>query len=120
MKWLLSILGSSPRGAAEAPLTQDAARMEHRFNQRFQTGCRFTISWRNKRGKTQSKRVKVLDMSGDGARIRCGVPLDPGSIVHLRTRELGLTGSAYVRRCEWMLFNYEIGLEFAGNLAPRI
>ena len=121
MNWLRSILGSSPRGAAhEAPLTQDAARVENRFNQRFPTGCRFRISWRDKRGKTQSKNVKVLDMTGDGARIQCSVPFRSGSILHLQTRDLGLMGSAYVRRCEPMLFTYEIGLEFAGNLAPRI
>jgi hypothetical protein len=36
------------------------------------------------------------------------------------SHDLGLTGSAYVRRCELLLFTYQIGLEFAGNLAPRI
>ena len=50
-------------------LNHDAARVENRFNMRFQTGCRFRISWRDKRGKTKSKNVKVLDMSGDGALI---------------------------------------------------
>jgi hypothetical protein len=121
MKWLRSILGSSSRGAAaEAPLTQDAARVENRFNQRFRTGCRFKVFWRDKRGRTKSKSVKVVDMTGDGALIQCGVAFDLGSILHLRTRELGLTGSAYVRRCEPLLFTYEIGLEFTGNLAPRI
>jgi hypothetical protein len=29
-------------------------------------------------------------------------------------------GSAYVRRCELLLFTYQIGLEFTGNLSPRI
>jgi hypothetical protein len=121
MTWLRSLLGSSPRGAApEAPLTQDAARAENRFNTRFQTGCRFLISWRDKRGKTRTKSVKVLDMTGDGALIQCGVPFDPGSIIYLQTRDLGLMGSAYVRRCELLLFTYQIGLEFAGNLSPRI
>jgi len=121
MNWLRSILGSSPRGAApQAPPTDDAARVENRFNQRFPTGCRFRISWRDKRGRTQSKSVKVLDMTGDGAKIQCGVPFDPGSILYLQTRELGLTGSAYVRRCDALLFTYEIGLEFTGNLSPRI
>jgi len=121
MTWLRSLLGSSPRGAApEAPLTQDAARAENRFNTRFQTRCRFLISWRDKRGKTRTKSVKVLDMTGDGALIQCGVPFDPGSIIYLQTRDLGLMGSAYVRRCELLLFTYQIGLEFAGNLAPRI
>lgn len=121
MTWLRSILGSSPRGAApEAPLTHDAARAENRFNKRFPTGCRFRISWRDQHGKTKSKSVKVLDMTGDGALIQCSVPFEPGSILHLQTRELGLMGSAYVRRCELLLFTYQIGLEFAGNLSARI
>jgi hypothetical protein len=58
-------------------------------------------------------------MSGDGALIKCNVPFDPGSILMIETRDLGLRGSAYVRRCEPMLFTYYIGLEFAGNLVPR-
>jgi len=121
MKRLRSILGLSPRGAApEAPLTHGASREENRFNQRFQTGCRFQISWRDKHGKSRSKSVKVLDMSGDGALIKCGVPFHPGSIICLQTHDLGLMGSAYVRRCEPLLFTYQIGLEFTGNLAPRI
>ena len=121
MTWLRSILGSSPRSAAsEAPLTQDAASAENRFYRRFRTGCRFEICWRDHRGKTQSKNVKVLDMSGDGALIQSSVPLDPGSLLHLQTRELGLMGSAYVRRCDLVLFAYRIGLEFTGNLSQRI
>jgi len=59
-------------------------------------------------------------MSGDGALIQSNVPLDPGSILQLQTRELGLMGSAYVRRCELVLFTYRIGLEFTGNLSQRI
>ena len=121
MKWLSSILGPSPRGAApEAPLTHGARRAENRFNQRFHTGCRFQITWRDKRGKSRSKNVKVIDMSGDGALIKCGVPFYPGSIIHLQTHELGLMGSAYVRRCDPLLFTYQIGLEFTGILSPRI
>jgi PilZ domain len=121
MKWLRSILGGSPRGAApEAPLTQGAGRSENRFNQRFRTGCRFRISWRDKRGKSRHKNVKVLDMSGDGALVKCAVPFNPGTILHLETRDLGLTGSAYVRRCEPLLLTYQIGLEFTGNLSPRV
>jgi hypothetical protein len=120
MTWLRSILESSPRSAAsEAPLSHNAARAEKRFNQRFWTGCRFQITWWDRRGKSRHKSVKVLDMSGDGALIQCSVPFEPGSILHLQTRELGLTGSAYVRRCELMLFTYRIGLEFTGNLSPR-
>jgi len=119
MNWLRSILG--PRGEAPAaPLTHGARREENRFNKRFQTGCRFRISWRDQHGQSRSKSVKVLDMSGDGALIKCGVPFDLGSIICLQTHDLGLMGSAYVRRCDPTLFTYEIGLEFTGNLAPRI
>jgi len=121
MNWLRSILGLSPRGAAsEAPLTHDAARAENRFYKRFRTGCRFQICWRDELGKSQSKSVKVLDMSGDGALIQSAVPLDPGCIIHLQTRDLGLMGSAYVRRCKPLLFSYQVGLEFTGNLSARI
>ena len=121
MRWLRSILGSSPRGAApEAPLTQDAARAENRYYRRFPTACRFQICWRDELGKTQSKNVKVLDMSGDGALIESTIPIDPGSIIHFQTRDLGLMGSAYVRRCKSLIFSYQVGLEFTGNLSQRI
>jgi len=51
--------------------------------------------------------------------IQCGVPIDPGSFVYLRTPELGMTGSAYVRRCDALLFSYRIGLQFAAPFAAR-
>ena len=59
-------------------------------------------------------------MSGDGALIECEVPFNPGSIIILETRELGLMGSAYVRHCKPLVFTNQIGLEFTGSLAPRI
>ena len=121
MKRLRSILGLSPRGAVpEAPLTHGAGREENRFNKRFRTGCRFQISWRDERGKNRTKNVKVLDMSGDGALIECEVSFAPGSILVLKTQDLGLMGSAYVRHVKPLLFTNQIGLEFTGNLAPRI
>ena len=121
MNWLRSILGLSSRGAAsEAPLTHDAARAENRFYKRFRTGCRFQICWRDELGKSQSKNVKVLDMSGDGALIESLVPFDTGSVIHFQTRDLGLMGTAYVRRCKSLIFSYQVGLEFTGNLSQRI
>jgi hypothetical protein len=29
-------------------------------------------------------------------------------------------GTAYVRRCELLIFSYQVGLEFTGNLSQRI
>src|SRR5260370_17417956 len=97
MTWLRSLLGSSPRGAApEAPLTQDAARAENRFNTRFQTGCRFLISWRDKRGKTRTKNVKALDMTGDVALFKCGGPFYPGSLLFLQAPPLPFISRAFL------------------------
>jgi hypothetical protein len=43
----------------------------------------------------------------------------PGSFVFVKTEELGMLGSAYVRRCDPLLFTYQIGLQFASPLSLR-
>ena len=54
-----------------------------------------------------------------GVLVKCGVPIDPGSFVFIKTEELGRLGSAYVRRCDPLLFTYQIGLQFASPLSLR-
>jgi hypothetical protein len=119
MNWFSSLLGKSPRGAASPGSRGKAGRAENRCDGRIRTCRKLRISWQDHRGKIRRKMVRVVDMSGSGVMIRCGVPIDPGSFVYLRTPELGMTGSAYVRRCDALLFSYRIGLQFAAPLAAR-
>jgi hypothetical protein len=120
MNWLRSILGTSPRGTAlEAPLPDSAGRAENRYCDRFPTGCKVRITWQDRRGRTKRRNARVVDMNANGALIECGMSLEPGAYVYIQTPELGLMGSAYVRRCEATLFTYQIGLQFAGALMTR-
>lgn len=120
MNWFTSLLGKSSRGAApETDSTGGAGRADHRYDGRVRAICKLRISWQDQKGKNCRKRVRVVDMSGTGVLVKCGVPIDPGSFVFIKTEELGMLGSAYVRRCDPLLFTYRIGLQFASPLSLR-
>ena len=97
----------------------EACNIDSRCYDRVRSGLRFRISWQDHCGKTRSKRARVIDMNGIGALIECGSPIPKGSFVYVQTQELGIMGSAYVRRCEQLLFRYQIGLQFAAPLTYR-
>jgi hypothetical protein len=110
----------SPSGAApQADSSGAAGRGDHRYYERFRAGLRFRLSWQDKHGRTRKTRARVIDMNGDGALVQCGVPIAPGSFVYIQTQELGMMGSAHVRRCEPGLFACQLGLQFSAPLTTR-
>jgi hypothetical protein len=119
MNWLRSVLGHSSRDTASPGLAGEASHADSRCYDRLRSGLRFRISWQDHRGKTRSKRARVVDMNGTGALIQCASPIPTGSFVYVQTQEIGMMGSAYVRRCEQLLFHYQIGLQFAAPLTHR-
>ena len=120
MSWLRSLLGHSSQGTASPSATGEAGPADNRCDQRLNSGnLRFRLSWQDKRGKTLRKNAKVVDMNGTGALVECGTEIPPGSFVYLQNPDLGMMGSAYVRRCEAQLFCYQIGLQFAAPLTHR-
>ncbi len=117
MSWFKSLLGMSSRGSAsQTDSTGDAGRGDNRYDGRFRAICKLRISWQDHKGRNRNKRVRVVDMSGTGVLVKCGVPIDPGSFVYIKTQELGMVGSGYVRRCDPLLFTYHIGLQFSSPL----
>ena len=106
MKWLRSLLG----------LTDE---VERRYYLRSRTFTKLRIEWRDRRGKTRRTRCRVLNMSGDGASIKCGAWLEPGSTVYVRAPELGIMGGASVRHCNPVLFSYQVGLQFLVPVGSR-
>jgi hypothetical protein len=120
MSWLRSLLGHSSQGTASPSTTGEAVQADNRYYPRLRSdGLRFRLSWQDKRGKTKRKRVRVVDMNGTGALVASGTPIPPGSFVYIQEPELGLMGSAHVRRCDARLFSYQIGLQFAAPLTHR-
>ncbi len=120
MSWLRSLLGHSSQGTASPGTTGEAGQADHRYYPRLRSGSmRFRLSWQDKRGKTHRKGVRVLDMNGDGALVASGMPIPPGSFVYIQEPNLGMMGSAHVRRCDAQLFSYQIGLQFAAPLTHR-
>ena len=121
MTWFTSLLGKPSRCAAsEKDSTGDAGRANGRYDGRFQAICKLRISWQDRKGRNRSRRVRVVDMSGTGVLVKCAVPIDPGSFVYIKTQELGMLGSAYVRRCDSLLFTYHIGLQFQSPLTLHL
>jgi len=121
MSWLRSLLGHSSQGTASPGATGEAGSVaDNRYHQRISSGnLRFRLSWQDKRGKTKRKNAKVVDMNGTGALVECGMAIPLGSFVYVQNPDLGMMGSAYVRRCEAQLFSYQIGLQFAAPLTHR-
>lgn len=122
MSWLRSIFGHSPQQAASSTVTPGEAgpSADNRFHQRINSGnLRFRVSWQDKRGKINRKNAKVVDMNGTGALVECSTGIPLGSFVYLQNPDLGMMGSAYVRRCQPQLFSYQIGLQFAAPLTHR-
>jgi|SRR5579871_525139 len=120
MSWLRSLLGHSSQGTASETTAEAVPVADNRYYPRFKSGhMRFRLSWQDGRGKTKRKYAKVVDMNGTGALVECGLEIPPGSFVYVQTQDLGMMGSAYVRRCEPQLFSYQIGLQFAAPLTHR-
>lgn len=92
---------------------------DQRSEFRIRSGCRLTLTWQDHRGRRRSARARVLDMNGTGAHVRTGAAILPGSYVLVQAKELGLSGSALVRRAEADLFTYRLGLQFSGSLTTR-
>jgi hypothetical protein len=120
MNWLRSLLGHSSQGAASPSTTGEAGPADNRYYHRLRSGSmRFRLSWQDQGGKTLRKGVRVVDMNGTSALVASRIPIPPGSFVYIQEPNLGMMGSAYVRRCEEQLFSYKIGLQFAAPLTHR-
>jgi hypothetical protein len=121
MSWLRSLLGHSSQGTASPVTTGEAGpTAENRYYQRINNSTlRFRLSWKDQRGRTKRKNAKVVDMNRTGALVECGMEIPLGSFVYVQNPDLGMMGSAYVRRCEPQLFSYQIGLQFAAPLTYR-
>ena len=63
--------------------------------------------------------ARGVDVSGSGALVETSKPLEVGTLVHFRGKEVNfLAGTAYVRHCTWC-WKYRIGLEFRTALSRR-
>jgi hypothetical protein len=120
MSWLRSLLGHSSQSTASPSTTGEAGQADNRYYHRLQSGgMRFRLSWQDKSGKTKRRGVRVVDMNGASALVASRIPIPTGSFVYIQEPNLGMMGSAYVRRCEAQLFSYQIGLQFAAPLTHR-
>ena len=56
---------------------------------------------------------RALDVGGSGALVETSKPLEVGTLVYFRAKDVNfLAGTAYVRHCTWRGWKYRIGLEF--------
>jgi len=64
--------------------------------------------------------ARAVDVSGSGALVETSEPLDVGTLVYFRGKDVSfLAGTAYVRHCTWRGWKYRIGLEFRTALSQR-
>jgi hypothetical protein len=73
----------------------------------------FQVSWQTRAGEMRTMRAKCIDLSDQGARIECELPLEPQSNVYVQAPAYGLMGNASVRYCRRSGVKHMVGLLFS-------
>ena len=71
------------------------------------------VSWLARSGETKTIRAKCVDLSEEGARIECELPIEARTQVYIQAPAYGLMGNATVRYCRRSGLKHTIGLMFS-------
>lgn len=77
------------------------------------------LGWTDSQGHLHQVRGKCLDISEFGLQIESMEPVAVRTYVLVKSRKLGIDGSASVRHCTRKGIRYRLGLEFSGGLRYR-
>jgi len=99
------------------PITQTTRDVYSRLCERIPLRCRMLIVFTDPRRGQVSLPARSLNMSGSGALVKTSEPIEEGTMVYVRGKDINfLAGGARVRHCTWSGFKYRIGLEFHTTL----
>lgn len=79
---------------------------------RIPSGGRAELSWMAD-GKPEKTRARVIDVSGNGLKVKASRQLPPGTQVILMANRM--CGAGTVRYCRRVLFSYNVGIELKGG-----
>jgi hypothetical protein len=71
------------------------------------------VSWQMRSGEMKTVRAKCVDLSEQGARIECELPIELQTNVYLQAPTYGLMGNASVRYCRRNGIKHIVGLLFS-------
>jgi len=71
------------------------------------------VSWQTRSGEMKTIAAKCVDLSDQGARIECELPIDLHTNVYLQAPAYGLLGNASVRYCRRSGIRHVVGLLFS-------
>lgn len=82
---------------------------------RFTLRAKVELHWQDAQGTPKKARGTLVDISDDGARLRCKHRLEPGSVIFVRVHGVNVAASGRVRHCSGSRFARVIGLQFDGT-----
>jgi hypothetical protein len=101
-------------------LTKTSREQYSRECTRVRLKCWVKILVKNSEQCQRELSARAVDVSGSGALVETCKPLEVGTLVYFRGKEVNfLAGSACVRHCTWWGWKYRIGLEFRTTLSQR-
>ncbi|HKW99191.1 MAG TPA: PilZ domain-containing protein [Bryobacteraceae bacterium] len=95
-----------------APPVVQTAPAEQRIHQRLPVNYRFSVYSDASQAGQRSMIARGINMSKSGVLIETSEPIPVGTVVYIRTSELGLMGAATVRHCTPKGSKFRLGLHF--------
>ena len=77
------------------------------------------LSWENSRGESRFAHAKCIDVSENGMRIECPVPVESGTRILLNAERIKLSGAATVKHLTRYGGKYIVGVELAQSAAEK-
>jgi PilZ domain-containing protein len=94
------------------PIKAAKAASNQRSHERLPVNYRFAVYSGHPQAGQRSMLARGVNMSKSGVLIETTEPIPIGTVVYIRTNELGLMGNATVRHCTLKGSKFRIGLYF--------
>ncbi|MBA3973622.1 MAG: hypothetical protein C0504_05295 [Candidatus Solibacter sp.] len=78
------------------------------------------IHWRDRSGATFGSLGRLLDISELGMGAELERRIEPGTVVHIESRDVHVAGVAVVRHCYQKGMGYRVGIQFNNRLNRQV
>jgi len=90
-----------------------------RREQRRKSNAAYTLSWKDHGGFTRSVEAAGVDLSRLGVRVRCSLPIEPGTQVYIQGHDNNFCGHCTARHCSQGPEGYDVGFQFAPEVGEH-
>ena len=102
------------------PSSTPDKRTERSIDKRLQIGTQLQIRWEEYKGLQRQIRVRVVEVSNSGLRVRSEKAIAGGTVVNLYTAEFVPIGRASIRACTTRGLDYDVHLYMPGRSTPDL